>query len=126
MFDKLIEFIEEERAKRNMTISAFAELCDCSISMMSSVINKTRQPGLDFLYGLARGTNTDLGIIIGLIFPNAVNREKTPEQQLLIDRISRLSPDDIRLVDALVYGLALKQLKDRGKDADIDSGEDSD
>jgi len=121
MFASLIKFIEEERTKRGMSIRAFAEMCDVSHTQVTNILNGKAQPGLDFLFKLAAGTGTDMSIIIGLIFPDM--EETRPEVKLLIARINQLPPDDFRLVEALIYGLALKRLQEPDDHPDVSRDE---
>jgi len=115
--DDLIRFIEDEMKKRDMSIRAFARLCDISKTQMASVLNGTQTPGLQFIHKLADGTNTNINTIVAFIFPD--QSEVDPEIALLAERIANLSADDRRIAEAFVLGLALKRLQQRTERDDV-------
>jgi transcriptional regulator with XRE-family HTH domain len=105
--EKLIQFIEGEIKRRDMSISAFARLCDISKSQMIQVLNGNHNPGLAFIQKLAKGTNTDINYIVALIFPDQTH-QASPEAQILANRIAKLPPEARKQVEAFVLGLAIQ------------------
>ena len=103
---------------RDMSIRAFALHCDISKSQMSNVLNKTQSPGLLFLEKLAQGTNTPISDLVKLIFPEPDS--VPPEISILSRRIAALPPDDKRIVESLVLGLALKRKQQALQSEDVD------
>lgn len=119
--EKLIRFIENEIQMRDMSIRAFAELCDISAGQMANVLNGNRSPGLIFLEKLATGTNTPISDLVRLIFPEP--ESISPEISILSKRIAALNPDDRKVVETVILGLALKRKQQAMDNSNVDNGE---
>lgn len=74
---------------------------------MINILNQKRNPGLEFIQKLAKGTNTDINYIVALIFPDQTH-QASPEAQILANRIAKLPPEARKQVEAFVLGLAIQ------------------
>ena len=100
----LINFIESEISRRELTITAFARHCEISKAQMINVLNGKRQPGLSFLNKLAIGTGVPLTTIVKMIYPED-DRGYKPDTLVLAEMYEQLSPEKKKLANKLITSL---------------------
>lgn len=99
------EFLQGEIDKRHMSYTAFAEFVGVSTSTVTRCLSEInpRDPGLEFLIILAKKTNTSLGVLVEMAYPEVASETRlSPTAALLAQRIESL-PKDLRLaIEALI------------------------
>lgn len=105
--NKLGEFIASELRNRDMSARQFADLVKTNHSTITKAMYPNPpEPTLDFLVKLARATSTDLCALVALVKPD--DTRVRPEVQLVADRIARLPPDKLEIIDGYLKSLLLK------------------
>jgi transcriptional regulator with XRE-family HTH domain len=109
-------FIQQQMDKRHMSASKFAAFVGVDPSAISTLqnhgINKTYagkpvgNPSLETLYKLAIATKTDIGVLIGIIYPDATVEDA--HALLLAHEIRKLPRSEREMVEGVVHGLAVK------------------
>jgi transcriptional regulator with XRE-family HTH domain len=99
------EFLQGEIDKRHMSYTAFADFLGLSTSTITRILDEKnpRNPGLDVLIILAKKTNTSLGVLVEMAYPDVANETRlSPTASVLAQRIENL-PQDLRLaIEALI------------------------
>ena len=93
------DWLQSELHRRSMSQREFAKKVGLSSASISRCLNEKdpRQPGLDVLLAVSKGTNTSLLELVRLAYPELVEETSlSPDAAILAQRIVEL-PDDLRL-----------------------------
>lgn len=108
--EALKHFVEQEMARREMkSVRQFARLTGVSAITLGRILAEETEPTNDTLLLLAVGTNTDIGALMRLVYPDASRVSGHPASRILSERIALLPEDKIQLLDAFVMTLLSQQ-----------------
>jgi transcriptional regulator with XRE-family HTH domain len=105
----LRDFLMEEMKRREMSMRQFAEFVGVAHTTVTRAVDPVSPPppSFDFLVKLAKATKTDIRTIAAIVAPDAVI-DQSPEVLMLAERISRLTDDQRKLIDAAITGIVFK------------------
>lgn len=95
---KLRSFILTEIRKRDMSVRQFSEFVGVAHSTVNRILDENDQstPTLESLLKIADATNTDLYALLGLTFPDIVQRTAlSPDARIIAQRVEQ-APEHIR------------------------------
>lgn len=99
------EWLKSEIERRQMSYRAFANFVDIAPSTITRMLDEKepQKPGLEVLLVLAKRTNTSLGILVEMAYPEVAAQTRiSASAAVLAQRIESL-PDDIRLaIESLI------------------------
>ena len=106
-------FLEQELARRNMSMREFALHVGVSPSVITRLLDKQRptMPELTTLHKIAITTGADLLNLVGMIYPDTSDIDI--ESRQLARRISALPSEQRDVIDATLIGLALRAQNNR-------------
>jgi len=101
----LRDFILEEMKRRNLSMRQFAVMVGVVHSTIVRAVDPLdpSPPSFEFLVKLAKATQTDIRTLAAIAAPDAVI-DQPIEVLLLAARISRLTSDQRKLIDAAIAG----------------------
>lgn len=115
-----VDFLYEQMLAHNFeSVRQFAMWIGLSNSIVASVMNGTRDPGLDFMIAVANATGVNLADLVELARPGSLPRtELSLDARIIAQQIESL-PDDLReAVRAIIrgarYGERAKDKQQRG------------
>lgn len=105
----LADFVNEEMARRKITMREFARITGVSHSTLSRIINEGEayQPTWDVVVRLAKSTHTDIRTLAAIIAPDAVTGQDA-RSFILAERIGRLPPEVQDIIDGFINDKTLK------------------
>lgn len=105
----LRQFIKDELAAREWDMSKLADEMDVSHTKVGRLMGGKTNITLAFLEEFSRATNTDIRVLVGLIFPKLVHLDK-PDVLALAEMILKLSPEGQRKLKRMIISF----LQDEG------------
>lgn len=100
-------FVEQELQRLGLNQSELARELDVSHVTVGRIIRgETEEPELALLVRLSRVTQTDIGSIVRLIYPNAFVGASSID--ILSARLKRLPDDKRQLIETIITSLAIE------------------
>lgn len=111
----LAEFIMSQLKERDMSMRRFAQFIGVSSTTISNALNpnKNIMPGTDFLTKLADATNTDIGVIVSMAFPELTSLDTAT--MLLAIQIKELPEAQQATIRQLMKGMLMEHRRDEDK-----------
>lgn len=97
----LRRFIKDELTIRNWDMSKLADEMIVSHTKVGRLMGGKSNITLAFLEEFSRATNTDIRVLVGLIFPELVHLDK-PDVLALAEMILKLSPEGQRKLKRMI------------------------
>lgn len=105
----LRNFIKDEMKIRKWDMQKLSEVMDVSHTKVGRFMRGETNVTIAFLEEFSRATNTDIRVLVALIFPGLVHMDK-PDVLALAEMILKLSPDGQRRLKRMI----LSFLEDEG------------
>ena len=105
----LRKFIKDELKTREWDMTQLSEKMDVSHTKVGRLMRGETNISLAFLEEYSRATNTDIRVLVALIFPGLVHLDK-PDVLALAEMILKLSPDGQRKLKRMIISF----LQDEG------------
>jgi transcriptional regulator with XRE-family HTH domain len=107
----LRDFILLQMHQRDMSAREFARFIGVSHGTINRFLDygerEVGYPSVDFLFKLAKATDTDIGVVMRLLEPNF--DELDPQVMVIAQEIAHLSPEERRLVETFVRGIPKRE-----------------
>lgn len=92
MTNRLVEWIEAERARRGWSVRQLARRAQLTPVQVSDVLNQKSRPGLRFYLGMWKAFGVSVDFLLGLAGELPL-REETPTLSEIVARAKLLPPD---------------------------------
>lgn len=106
-------FIQSEMQKRNMSARQFAQFIGVSHGTINRFLDfgtkDVGYPSVDFMFKLAKATETDVGTLMAMIEPNPAPID--PETLAVAQQFQQLSEAERKLIFAAIRGLLAEREK---------------
>jgi transcriptional regulator with XRE-family HTH domain len=116
-----IDFLREEIRQRDFeSVRQFAVWLGMSNSMVSQVMDGSRDPGMGFMIALSNKTGVSMIDLVELAQPGALKQRNLPATTLILaQQIERLGDDERTLIRSAVRGMLYgEKRKDRQQTSD--------